>query len=148
MKPYIIGFYGKSNTGKTTIITDLIKRLTEDDFKVATIKKSDKEISIDEPGKDTYRHAESGAKLTVLSSKFETDFVVKKNIKTNEIVGIISQIGSYDFIFVEGAFDKYVPKIRIGDIDKRENTVFDYDGDFGKLYNLVKSKGIKGENKK
>jgi len=148
MKSYIIGFYGKSNTGKTTIITDLTKRLTDDGFKVATIKKSDKELSMDHPGKDTFRHAEAGARLTVLSSKSETDFVVKKNIETIQIIRLASQIESYDFIFVEGASDKNIPKIRIGNIDKRENTVFDYSGDFGKLYNLIKSKELKGESKK
>lgn len=147
-KPYILGFYGKSNAGKTTLVVGLVKRFTDDGFKVATIKKSDKEISIDHPGKDTFRHAEAGAKLTVLSSKSETDFIVRKDIETALIIKIISQIESYDFIFVEGAFDKNIPKIRIGNIDKRENTILDYSGNLGKLYNLIKSKELKGESKK
>ena len=145
MKPYFIGFYGESNTGKTMLITDLVKRLTKDGFKVATIKKSDKQINIDVPGKDTFRHAEAGAQATVLSSKDETDFIVKKNINTVDIIRVISQIDNYDFVFVEGASDKNIPKIRIGDILLRENTVIDYDGDFEKLYNLIKNQEIKGE---
>ena len=148
MKPYIIGFYGKSNMGKTVLITDLIKKLTDDGFKIATIKKSDKQISIDAPGKDTFRHAEAGAEITVLKSKNETDFIIKKSIKTTEIIRIISRIESYDFVFVEGASDKNIQKIRIGDIIKRENTVIDYNGDFDNLYNLIKSQGIKGGVKK
>ena len=145
MKPYVIGFYGESNTGKTTLITNLIRKLTADGFKIATIKKSDKKIDIDVPGKDTFRHAEAGAKLTVLSSKNETDFIVKKSIRTNDVINFISQIDSYDFIFVEGASDKKISKIRIGDISKRESTLLDYDGDFEKLYNLIKNREIKGE---
>lgn len=145
MKPYVLGFYGESNTGKTMLIVNLVKRLTIDGFKIATIKKSDKQINIDAPGKDTFRHAEAGAELTVLSSKNETDFILKKNIKTTDILRVISQIDDYDFIFVEGASDKSISKIRTGDILKRENTVFDYDGDFEKLYNLIKNQEIKGE---
>lgn len=145
MKSYILGFYGESNTGKTMLITDLIKRLTNDGFKVATIKKSDKQINMDKPGKDTFRHAKAGAQITVLSSKDETDFIFKKSMKTMDIIAVISQIDGYDFIFVEGAVDKNIVKIRIGDILLRENTVFDYDGDFEKLYNLIKNQEIKGE---
>ena len=145
MKPYILGFYGESNTGKTMLLTDLIKRLTTDGFKIATIKKSDKKINMDVPGKDTFRHAEAGSEITVLSSKHETNFILKKNINTTDILSVISQIDYYDFILVEGASDRSIPKIRIGDILKRENTVFDYDGDFEKLYNLIKNQEIKGE---
>ncbi len=145
MKPYILGFYGESNTGKTTLIVDLIKRLADDGFKVATIKKTDKQISIDTAGKDTFRHAQAGAEITVLSSNAETDFILKKSIKTNEIIRTISQIDNYDFIFIEGASDKKVPKIRIGDIIERENTVFTYDNDFEKIYNVIKTKKFIGE---
>ena len=142
MKPYVIGFYGESNTGKTTLITNLIRKLTGDGFKVATIKNSDKEINIDIPGKDTFRHAQAGATLTALSSKNETDFIVKKNIVIKDIISFISQIDSYNFIFVEGAYDKSISKIRIGNIIKRDNTIIDYDGDFEKLYNLIKNQDI------
>jgi len=147
-KPYILGFYGKSNAGKTTLVVDLIKRLTNEGFKVATIKRSDKEISIDNPGKDTFRHTWAGAELTVLSSRNETDFIIKKSLEMIDIIEFISKIDYYEFIFIEGASDRAIPKIRIGDITKRENTVFDYDNDFEKLYNLVKNQEIKGEIKK
>ena len=58
-KTFIIGFYGKSKTGKTTVITKLIKNLTEEKFKVASIKITDKNVCIDEKEKDTWKHAEA-----------------------------------------------------------------------------------------
>ena len=145
MKPCVLGFYGESNTGKTMLIVDLIKRLIDDGFKVATIKKSDKEIKLDSPGKDTFRHSEAGAGLTALSSKNETDFIIKKNLKTIDIISVISQIEQFDFIFVESSTDESIPKIRIGAISKRKNTIFDYDNDFEKLYSWIKNKELKGE---
>ncbi len=83
MKPYVIGFYGYSKIGKTKVIVDLIKKLTDEKYKVATIKYSDKKINFDQQEKDTYKHAQGGANPIVLSSLSETDFIVKKKFSIN-----------------------------------------------------------------
>jgi molybdopterin-guanine dinucleotide biosynthesis protein MobB len=139
-KPYVLGFYGESNTGKTTLIVDLIKKLTKEGYNVATIKKTDKNIEIDSEGKDTWKHASAGAKAVVLSSYNETDFIVKKNITTLKIIDYMSNFDNYDIIIIEGASDKNIQKIRIGDIKIRQNTIMTYDDDFEKLYRTVKEK--------
>jgi len=139
-KPYVLGFYGESNTGKTTLIVDLIKKLTKEGYKVATIKKTDKNMEIDSEGKDTWKHASAGAKAVVLSSLEETDFIVKKNITTLGIIDYMSKFDKYDIIIIEGASDKKIQKVRIGDIKIRQNTIMTYDGDFEKLYRTVKEK--------
>lgn len=138
MKPAIIGIYGKSNTGKTTLMVDIINKLTEEGFKIASVKISDKNIDIDSEGKDTWNHAKAGSKLVVLCSKNETDFLLKKRENIDKIVEQISSIGNYDLILVEGAKENYIPKIRLGDIDIRENTVLTYSGDFKELIELIK----------
>ena len=137
-KPKILGFYGKSNTGKTTIITKLIKELTQAGLKVSTVKISDKNIELDPQGKDTWKHAEAGSSLVVLSSVSETDYLVKEKQEISDIVENISNIGCFDVIFVEGANDEFIPKIRIGEIKQRKNTILTYDGDFEKLKSFVK----------
>jgi molybdopterin-guanine dinucleotide biosynthesis protein B len=138
-KPKILGFYGESNTGKTTTITELIKSLTLEGFNVSTVKITDKNIELDVEGKDTWKHAEAGSSLVVLSSATETDYLIKKRQSIDDIVENISNIGNFDIILVEGANDEIIPKIRIGDIEKRTNTVFTYDGDFEKLKEFVKN---------
>jgi len=138
MKPAIIGIYGKSNTGKTTLMVDIINKLTEEGFKIASVKISDKNIDIDSEGKDTWNHAKAGSKLVVLCSKNETDFLLKKRENIDKVVEQISSIGNYDIILVEGAKENYMPKIRLGDIDIRENTVLTYSGDFKELIGLIK----------
>jgi len=140
MKSYVIGFYGYSNTGKTTVIVDLIKKLTEANFKVATIKCSDKKIIFDTKEKDTYKHAQVGANPVVLSSLLETDFIIKKKLSTENIIKYLTTFGEIDIIIVEGAKDPSIPKIRIGAIKKRENTILDYTGDFEKLYKFIEEK--------
>jgi len=108
--PSIIGFYGESNTGKTTLIVKIINRLSKDGFNVASVKISNKKISIDSEGKDTWKHAEAGSKLVVFSSENETDFLLKRKISNNEIVDNIKRLGNYDIILVEGANDENIPK--------------------------------------
>jgi len=137
-KPLVVGFYGESNTGKTTVIARIIKKLTEENFSVASIKNTDKKITIDQKGKDTWKHAKAGAKLVILKTECETDYLFKKKQSTKEIIQNISNYDSYDIILIEGANDKETLKIRFGDIKERKNTIYTYDNDFQKLYNLIK----------
>ena len=139
MKPAIFGIYGKSNTGKTTLICDILNKLTDQGFKIASVKISDKKIDIDSKGKDSWNHAKAGSKLVVLRSKNETDFLLKKREDTNKVVEQICSIGDYDLILIEGANDIFIPKIRVGDIKIRENTILNYSGNFEKLIKLIKN---------
>jgi len=139
MKPITIGIYGKSNTGKTTLIVDIIKQLSEEGLNIATVKITDKEIIIDKEEKDTFRYNKAGSKLVVFSSKIETDFLHFKNLKISEIVNYISKFGKYDIIIIEGASDKKIPKIRLGNIEERENTILTYDGNFKSLIKLLRN---------
>ena len=139
-KPFVIGFYGESNTGKTTIMTKLIRRLIEENIKIASIKNTDKRISIDQENKDTWKHAEAGANLVVFRTPIETDYLFKKQQSIGEITDKINQFDNYDLILIEGANDKTTPKIRIGNIKERENTIYTYENDFEKLYSFIKEK--------
>lgn len=136
--PVIIGVYGTSNTGKTTLIEKIIKQLSKEGYTVATIKKTEKHICLDTPGKDTWRHHKAGATLIIFSSAIETDFLVKTHIKTAEIIPIISEFGTYDLILVEGADDPQIPKIQVSTGHKRDNTIACFDSNFNRILNMIK----------
>jgi len=136
-KPFVIGIYGHSDTGKTNLIVELIKHFKSKDLKVSSVKISDKKTRFDTPKKDSYRHAEAGSELVVLSSTIETVYIFNKKQNISEIVEKISGFGKYDIIFVEGANDKLTPKIRLGDIKEIENTFHTYFGDFLRLVNII-----------
>lgn len=137
-QPAVFGFYGSSNTGKTTLILKIIEKLTKEGYKVATIKKTDKKIDIDKKDKDTWKHGQAGARLVVLSSSHETDFIVKENMEIDDIIQNISEMGYYDAIIVEGARDSSIPKIRLGDIEERDNTIGYYQDNFEEIFKLIK----------
>jgi len=144
--PTVFGFYGKTDAGKTSLIVDIIKHLTDEGFNVSTVKITDKDISIDTEGKDTWKHSIAGSKLTILSSSTETDFLIKQNKKIDEIINYITELGEYDVILVEGINDKKTPKIRLGDIKERYNTILTYKGDFNGLVEIMKKEVSRGKN--
>ena len=132
-KPFIIGFYGESRSGKTTLVERITEQLTQEGHKIAVIKISNQKLSLDTKGKDTSRYGRAGAKLVVLSSEIETIYLVKNQLKSEQIIANIQQLGDFDFIFIEGANENNIAKIRLGGIKERENTIFTYDGDYEKL---------------
>jgi molybdopterin-guanine dinucleotide biosynthesis protein B len=134
----VFGVYGNSNTGKTTLIVQLVSHLTKEGYMVATIKQTKKAISMDTKNKDTWRHHDAGAKLVVFSSLCETDFLLNKAMDTSEIIRRISEFGCYDLILVEGADDPSIPKIQIGAGKKRENTIASYEDNFNEILKIIK----------
>lgn len=137
-QPFALGIYGKSNSGKTKLVQELIKKLIKNGYKVASIKKTDKEIGIDQEGKDTWKHTIAGSELVILSSPVETDIIFKKNLSSFYLTKVISNFGNFDVILIEGVREKSVPKIRVGNIKIRENTIFDYKNNFDKIFNYIK----------
>jgi hypothetical protein len=47
-------------------------------------------------------------------------------------------MGCHDAILVEGAHDFSIPKIRLGDIEERDNTIGYYQDNFEEIYKLIK----------
>ena len=138
--PTAFGFYGESGTGKTSLIIKLVRKLREEGYKIATVKITDKKIGVDAKGKDTWKYSKGGSELVVLSSPVETDFIIKQSKDIDKILQHINNFGSYDFVFIEGAKGKETPKIRLGDMPERENTIMTYKGDFDGLIKLIKKR--------
>ena len=62
----IIDVAGLKKSGKTTVVENLVAELTKQGFKVGTVKKIHiPDFSIDQEGKDTYRHKQAGAEFVI-----------------------------------------------------------------------------------
>lgn len=135
-----IGIYGETDSGKTTLAVQIITYFKKQGLKIATIKQTDKTILLDNVGKDTYKHKQAGALCSVLSSAKNTDIMIDKKIKTSELLEALEKIEMFDLIIIEGATDPSIPKIRIGDIQQRSNTILDYKGDFNQVIDVIHQK--------
>jgi molybdopterin-guanine dinucleotide biosynthesis protein B len=145
MRPVVLGFYGSSGAGKTQCIVQLVTRLVQKGYHVATVKTTDRHISVDSEGKDTWRHRQAGATVVVFSSPVETDILVPKSLPIEEIVDQICLLGDYDVVLVEGAHDPDVEKIQIGTGKPRKNTIASFRGDVQGLVELVEKKVAKNK---
>ncbi|MBS3817854.1 MAG: molybdopterin-guanine dinucleotide biosynthesis protein B [Candidatus Thermoplasmatota archaeon] len=112
----ILGVSGRSETGKTGLVCELIEGLSDRGYEAATIKHSAGDFSLDREGKDTWRHSEAGAGLVVFSTAEETDFLFQEPLDLEETVSDIKKMGDFDIVLIEGMKEKDIPKI---DLDER-----------------------------
>jgi molybdopterin-guanine dinucleotide biosynthesis protein B len=66
--PPVVSVVGRSGVGKTVFLERLIEELKSRGLKIGTIKHHPHEFEIDQPGKDSWRHARAGSDTVVLSS--------------------------------------------------------------------------------
>jgi len=135
--PIVIGLYGFSNSGKTSLIFRLIKSLEKAGFSAAVIKCTDKNISSEPAEKDTSGFRAAGAKMTSFSSTSETNFVLPTIMPLSQILEHIRIFVDVDIILIEGAHNPEIKKVRLGDIAERENTIYTYRGDFDALFGQI-----------
>ncbi|MGI6630032.1 MAG: molybdopterin-guanine dinucleotide biosynthesis protein B [Bacillota bacterium] len=102
----------KSNSGKTTLLEKLIKDLKSRGRKVAVIKHHPHLVEIDRPGKDTWRHAQAGADIVVISGPDKAAFIEKRE-KELTLDEIIERISGVDIIITEGYKNDKKPKIEV-----------------------------------
>jgi|GEM_PF-195703 len=56
-----IHIIGRKNSGKTTLVVDLVRHFRALGYRVGTIKHTHHQHELDTPGKDSYRHRQAGA---------------------------------------------------------------------------------------
>ena len=136
--PLILGVYGTSNTGKTTLIKTLVSWLHSDGYKVATVKKTEQYYQLDTPGKDTFVHGQAGASPVVFSSTTETAFLIHHKMSEDRIIETIKQGYECDVILVEGCQSPWIPKIQMNkECTKRENTQWVYSGNTNEIKTYI-----------
>src|SRR5512139_3302870 len=65
----IVSIVGKSDSGKTTFLEKLIAELASRGWRVATVKHhAHSEDDVDTVGKDSWRHRQAGAAVSVVAS--------------------------------------------------------------------------------
>jgi molybdopterin-guanine dinucleotide biosynthesis protein B len=123
----ILGIYGESKTGKTTLISRLIGELKKKGFNVGSVKNiHQSNFTIDSEGKDTWEHTHAGSQVVVARSKDEVAFLVNHSMPPSEVMAIVENIAELDIVLVEGYWEDDSPKIVLGDMDQKPNTVIDY----------------------
>lgn len=104
---------GRHNSGKTTLIEQLIAELVARGFDVGSVKHhSHVGFDIDYPGKDSYRHRAAGARETVIAAPGQVACI--KTIEGElECADIVRSMPGHDIVIVEGYRKSGLPTIEI-----------------------------------
>lgn len=103
---------GTSNSGKTTLLEKLIRESKRRDWKVATLKHDVHGFQMDQPGKDSWRHAQAGADVVVISSPQK--IALLENVTEDQpLDDVLARIHGVDIIFTEGFKHGNKPKIEV-----------------------------------
>ena len=100
----IIAVVGSSNSGKTTAVEALIRGLTKNGYSVASAKRiPEPEFTIDQEGKDTWRHAKAGASTVLSVAPKELTAIKKVDTTEYSLEQIIDEFeDEVDIIILEG----------------------------------------------
>jgi len=111
--PVIVSIVGKSGSGKTTLIEKLIPELGSRGYEVVTIKHTPEDVSLDEPGKDSWRHMQAGSQAVIIASATRMLLVrpLAPEAKLEEIVSVLGE--DYDIVLAEGFKQDSAPKIEV-----------------------------------
>lgn len=107
-EPYIFAICGYKNSGKTTMITALIKELKKRGYRVATIKHDGHDFESDVPGTDSWKHQKAGAYGTAVFS--QNRILVTKECTEIDEKMLFAAFGEADIILIEGLKKSTYPK--------------------------------------
>jgi molybdopterin-guanine dinucleotide biosynthesis protein B len=126
---HVMGIVGWKNSGKTTLVVELVRLLTARGFRVGTIKHAHHSFDIDQPGKDSYRHREAGATDVIVASGARWAQVHELRGETEpELHDLLPRISAgTDIVLVEGFKRDSHAKIEVvpADFDGRLLTLDD-----------------------
>ena len=113
LRPPVLCFVGRKNSGKTTLMEEVIAGLTAAGYRVAAVKHDAHRFEIDHPGKDSYRFSAAGAATTVISSPEKTA-VVLHDREEIPLESILSRfVEGVDIVLAEGYKASRFPKIEV-----------------------------------
>ena len=108
----VITFVGKSGTGKTTFLEQLIPVLKAQGLRIAVLKHDAHHFEMDRPGKDTYRFTAAGADVVTISNA-EKFAMIEQPPEELTLRDIITRLPQVDLVLTEGYKKSRYPKIEI-----------------------------------
>jgi molybdopterin-guanine dinucleotide biosynthesis protein B len=110
----IFGLAGWSGSGKTTLLTALIPELVSRGITVSTLKHAHHAFDVDQPGKDSWRHRQAGAREVMIFS--QNRWALMHELRGASEPGfdeLVRRMSPVDLLLVEGFKRHPHPKIEV-----------------------------------
>ena len=110
-KKLAVAFTGPSNSGKTTLILKVARKLIHEHKKEVAIIKHDPgdKARFDVDGKDSFKFSQTGAEVIVTSPN-KTTYFSKRNKDLDEMIRLFDK---FDILLVEGLKTLPLPRISV-----------------------------------
>ena len=108
----VVSVVGRSKVGKTTFVEKLIRELKRRGYSVGTIKHYQHEFEIDQPVKDSWRHAQAGSDAAVIASP--TKLAMVRSLEREQTIDeIVAAMPEVNIVITEGYKHEGKPKIEV-----------------------------------
>ena len=98
-----IHIIGRKNSGKTTLIVELVQQLTARGLRVGTIKHTHHHHELDTPGKDSHRHRTAGAAMVgIMAPEMNAIFWPEADSQGDRYERMLAMYAGCDIVLVEG----------------------------------------------
>ncbi len=106
----VLAISGWSGSGKTTLIAALIPLFKARGLSVSSIKHAHHGVTLDKPGKDSFIHAEAGAREVILTT--EDGFALFSRSPA-PLEALLARLAPVDLVLVEGFKAEPVPRLAV-----------------------------------
>ena len=110
----VFGIVGRKNSGKTHLVTRLVRLASRRGLRVSTIKHAHHSFDIDRPGKDSHLHREAGAHEVLVASAERWALMHElRDAPEPSLVDLLLRLAPCDLVLVEGFKDSDLLKIEV-----------------------------------
>lgn len=107
---------GRKNSGKTTLIVELVECLSRQGYRIGTIKHTHHHHELDTPGKDSHRHREAGSvAVGILSPGMTAVFrpTTASPAASDRYAAMVTAFSDCQLVLVEGDQLAAAPKVEV-----------------------------------
>jgi molybdopterin-guanine dinucleotide biosynthesis adapter protein len=99
----VIGVAGFKNSGKTTLVEKLVRHLTQQGYRVSTVKHAHHSFDIDHEGRDSFRHRKAGASEVAVISNERTAIIRElRGAEPPSLAEVLNTLQPCDLVIIEG----------------------------------------------
>ncbi len=112
----MFGIAGFKHAGKTTLTERLVAELSQRGYVVSTVKHAHHTFEVDQPGRDSWRHREAGAREVAIVSTNRWALIHElRGEPEPPLQDILARLGPCDIVITEGYKRESHPKIEVRD---------------------------------
>ncbi|MFK7940484.1 MAG: molybdopterin-guanine dinucleotide biosynthesis protein B [Roseovarius sp.] len=99
----VFGVVGWKNAGKTGLMERLVNEITSRGISVSTVKHAHHVFDVDQPGKDSHRHRQAGAREVLLASRKRVAIMHElRDEDEPKLEDLLARLHAVDLVLIEG----------------------------------------------